>query len=248
MCVQKQNIRHYLGQTVTVRIDRPMGYDHHGIVYPVNYGYLPGTMAADGEPQDAYILGVQEPLAEFTGTVIAIAERQNDCEDKLIVVPQGHLLHQAQIAEAIHFQEQYFDTYIHALFQKSCGVLPYRNTPNGQEYLIVYQQGSQSWSLPKGRMEPFETEQETALRELQEETGLTARLDSIPPVRVQYPIFTIGQKEVLFFAARVTGHPVPRPGEIAHCQWVKAEALSHYLHPDTANICNNLISKLTVRQ
>ena len=51
MCVQKQNIRHYLGQTITVTVDRPIGYNHKGIVYPVNYGYLPGTLAADGEPR-----------------------------------------------------------------------------------------------------------------------------------------------------------------------------------------------------
>ena len=125
----------------------------------------------------------------------------------------------------------------------------------GDRILLLYRIGSRvvgnSYTgAAGGHMEPDEITSPEAcvLRELQEETGLTARLDSIPPVRVQYPIFTVGQKEVLFFAARVTGHPIPRPGEIAHCQWVKAEALSHYLHPDTANICNNLISKLTVRQ
>ena len=52
-------------------VDRPIGYHHGDIVYPINYGYIPGVIAEDGEEQDAYILGVEEPLAEFDGVVVA---------------------------------------------------------------------------------------------------------------------------------------------------------------------------------
>ena len=46
-----------LGQNVTVFIDRPMGTyhpKHKDIYYPVNYGYISGVIAEDGEEQDAY--------------------------------------------------------------------------------------------------------------------------------------------------------------------------------------------------
>ena len=33
--------------------------------YPINYGYIEGVMAPDGEEQDAYILGVNEPFASL---------------------------------------------------------------------------------------------------------------------------------------------------------------------------------------
>lgn len=38
--------------------------------YPINYGYIKGIIAHDGEEQDVYILGVDKPLKEFTGRVI----------------------------------------------------------------------------------------------------------------------------------------------------------------------------------
>lgn len=48
-----------LGQIVTVTVDRKMGTRHPHfpeLVYPVNYGYIRGISAPDGEDQDAYIL------------------------------------------------------------------------------------------------------------------------------------------------------------------------------------------------
>lgn len=99
-----------LGQLVEVTIDRPLGSCHpaHGFIYPVNYGYVPGTLAADGEPIDAYILGVFEPLDTFTGTCIAVIRRLDDDDDKLVVVPYGRTYSAAQIEALTEFQERFF--------------------------------------------------------------------------------------------------------------------------------------------
>ena len=104
-----------LGQTVTVLIDRPMGTchpKHKDIYYPVNYGYIPGVIAGDGEEQDAYVLGVSEPLQEFTGVVIAIIHRFDDVEDKWVVAPEGVTFTKEEILEQVKFQEQYFQSEI----------------------------------------------------------------------------------------------------------------------------------------
>ena len=103
-----QIISQWMGQLVHIEVDRPIGYRHGGIVYPINYGYIPGVIAGDGEEQDAYILGVTEPVSSFDGRVIAAILRENDCEDKLVVAPDGMLFDRTQIAQAVHFQEQYF--------------------------------------------------------------------------------------------------------------------------------------------
>ena len=100
-----------LGKTVTVLMDRPMGSyhpKHKDMYYPVNYGYVPGVMAADGEEQDAYVLGVKEPLQEFTGVVIAIIHRFDDVEEKWVVAPEGVMFTKEEIWEQVKFQEQYF--------------------------------------------------------------------------------------------------------------------------------------------
>jgi len=53
-------MRHYLGKLISVHIDRPIGSIHpkRWYIYPVNYGYIPDTLNADGEEIDAYVLGI----------------------------------------------------------------------------------------------------------------------------------------------------------------------------------------------
>lgn len=104
-----------IGRTVTVTVDRPLGSyhpKHRDMYYPINYGYVEGIMAPDGEEQDAYILGVDEAVEKFTGTIIAIVHRHNDVEEKWVVAPEGMSFTREEIWEQIRFQEQYFDSQI----------------------------------------------------------------------------------------------------------------------------------------
>ena len=54
-----------VGDIVKVVVDRPLGSyhpKHKDMHYPINYGYIEGIIALDGEEQDAYIIGVDEPV------------------------------------------------------------------------------------------------------------------------------------------------------------------------------------------
>jgi len=106
--------KQYLGTEIEVTIDRPLGSKHpkHDFVYEVNYGFIAGVKAPDGEELDAYYLGVEEPLQEAKGRCIAIAHRRDNDDDKLIVVPHGMEITDEEIMAAIRFQEQWFDTVI----------------------------------------------------------------------------------------------------------------------------------------
>ena len=104
-----------IGKNVTVWVDRPLGSrhpNHPDICYPINYGYIEGILAPDGEEQDAYILGINHPVKFFTGKVIAIIHRKDDVEDKWVVAPEGMSFSKEEIEALTHFQEQYFDTEI----------------------------------------------------------------------------------------------------------------------------------------
>lgn len=101
-----------IGKKVRVIVDRPLGsvHPHHkGLIYPVNYGYIQGIIAGDGEEQDCYILGENKPIKAFDGVVIAIIHRLNDMEDKWIVARENNIFSDNDILEAVRFQEKYFD-------------------------------------------------------------------------------------------------------------------------------------------
>jgi len=104
----------FLGQMVGVKIDRPLGSKHpkHNIYYGVNYGYVPGEIAPDGEDLDAYILGVFEPLTEFSGHCVAVIHRLDDDDDKLVLVPDGVVYTSEQIKALVEFQERFFKSEI----------------------------------------------------------------------------------------------------------------------------------------
>ena len=84
--------------------------------------------------------------------------------------------------------------------QHSCGAVIFRDTKEGRKYLLVRQRKGH-WSFSKGHMEGCETEEETARREILEETGLSVRL--LPGIRTEYTYEKEPgvQKTVTFFLA-----------------------------------------------
>ncbi len=104
-----------IGSIVKVIVDRPLGTyhpEHKDIYDSVNYGYIPDIVALDGEEQDTYILGVDEPIKEFVGKVIAIIHRIDDVEDKWVVVPENISFTKDEIIQQVAFQEHFFKTEI----------------------------------------------------------------------------------------------------------------------------------------
>lgn len=105
----------FIGRVVKIQIDRPLGSKHlkHGFVYEVNYGFVSGTSAPDGEEIDAYILGINEPIEKYIGKCIAVIHRTNDDDDKLVVVSDSiDNISDEDIKKFTHFQEQFFTSEI----------------------------------------------------------------------------------------------------------------------------------------
>ncbi len=224
---RKALVNSYLGRTVNIKIDRPIGYVHkkenYTLTYPINYGYIPEVFGGDGEELDVYLLGVDKPVTDYIAKIIGVVYRINDVEDKLIAAPEGMCFNQAEIAQYIHFQEQYYETYIDAIYQKSCGAVIYREINDKIEYLCILQKKSGLYSVPKGHSEAFETEQQTAMREIYEEVGIQTEFKPNFRLEVQYEVPNNKKKTVVIFLAEYKGEIKIDGNEIKEYQWVGYE-------------------------
>jgi mutator protein MutT len=109
-------------ETVTVKIDHPLGStdeDNPSIVYPINCGYVERDceIGQNGEfsRQEAYVLGVDVPLDEFTGVLTAVARRKDDANSVWLVVPENIHYTRQQLEEMIYFSEQYYDGFVEVI-------------------------------------------------------------------------------------------------------------------------------------
>ena len=110
----------YLGEQIDIVFDRPLGSvhpRHKDIIYPINYGFIPDTVAGDGHPIDVYYLSGSKPLKETTAICIGYVNRHNDNEDKLIAT-DGEIPELSKIEEMLDFQEKWFDDDIILMSEK----------------------------------------------------------------------------------------------------------------------------------
>ena len=118
--------------------------------------------------------------------------------------------------------------------EKSAGIVIF----DGARYLLLrYDAGH--WDLPKGHVEPGESLHETALRELQEETGLSAIIGPGFEEHIKY-VFTKGgkpvKKEVVFFAGKPIGTEVVLSDEHNDFAWLAFDDAVKKLTFETARV------------
>ncbi len=106
-------------------------------------------------------------------------------------------------------------------YEKSCGAIVYRKYHGNLEILLIKHVNSGHWSFPKGHVEADESEVETALREIKEETGIDVIIDSSFRETVTYFPRKDTQKVVVYFIAKAKNYDfVPQEEEIAEIKWV----------------------------
>ncbi len=191
----------YLGSLIDIVIDRPVGYVHGDIVYPVNYGYIPGTVGGDGEEIDVYVLGIDHPIDACRARVLGVIHRQDDVEEKLVAAPEGTVFCQSEILEQTWFVERFFRSSVTAMYEKSCGAVVYTMVDGQPHYLVLKSWKNGDCGFPKGHMELGETETQTPLREIMEETSLTPLIREGFRKEISYVMPNGRHKSVVFFLA-----------------------------------------------
>ena len=117
--------------------------------------------------------------------------------------------------------------------EKSCGAIVYRKFHGNIELLLIKNQNGGHWSFPKGHVEGTETEEETAVREIMEETGIQVALDISFRHVITYAPKKETTKDVIYFLARaLTYDYTPQEEEIAQIKWVEINHATSILSYD----------------
>ncbi len=117
--------------------------------------------------------------------------------------------------------------------EKSCGAIVYRKFHGNIELLLIKNQNGGHWSFPKGHVESGETEEETAVREIMEETGIEVLLDTSFRRVITYAPKKETTKDVIYFLAKaVTYDYTPQEEEIAQIKWVEINHAASILSYD----------------
>jgi 8-oxo-dGTP pyrophosphatase MutT (NUDIX family) len=131
----------------------------------------------------------------------------------------------------------------------SAGGVIYRRTPRGIEMCLISTKGGARWQLPKGKRERGESLEQTAAREVAEETGLTGRvgprLDRIDlwftwnedgePVRHHKLVY-------FFLLTYERGSPANHDQEVDDARWFPAdEALAHLTFPNERRVVEHAL-------
>ncbi len=125
-------------------------------------------------------------------------------------------------------------------FEKSCGALVYRKTKSQIELLLIKNRYGGHWSFPKGHVEGEETEIQTALREVKEETGLDIQLQEGFRQAVEYFPEPNIKKQVVYFLGEAQGGKVKmQEEEISRIIWTEIHKAYHMV---TFKNDKNLIS------
>lgn len=122
--------------------------------------------------------------------------------------------------------------------EKSCGAVVYRGKKGNREILLVRHKNGGHWAFPKGHVEKGETEEETALREIREETGLRVKLKTDFRRSVSYSPKPGTEKLVVYFAAKSKEDNLhAQPEEILDIRWeTPAEALKTVTYENDKDI------------
>lgn len=241
-----------LGKFVKVRVTSPMhSYNSRfDFEYKLNYGIVENFKSKKNTAQSAYIMGIDHPVRNFDGRVIAIIKRHGGKGVVWVVAPKSTRFIVNDIKKAVEFAEGNNDYSIDCLYESSCGAVVYRMEEGRRKFLLIRNRRSAHWGFPKGHVEPGETNEQTAIREVLEETGLHIK---ILPDFVQKSDYTIQgkiEKSVLIFLAKTDESKFTlQEEEIEECGWFSYEkALNTLNYENDKNILNEAMSYFIVNR
>ena len=185
---------------VTDRINAPLG--NTGRFYKLNHGRPLNKLNSTSPVSGVFIMGIDNPVNRFDGKVIAQLRFFDNGEVKLVAAPKSKRFIDCEIKRALAFFTAGREFQLDCLYERSCGAVIYRKINGQTRFLLIKNRRSSNWGFPKGHMEDGETPEDTAKREVLEETGI--RIEILPEFssKSEYIIHGKTEKCVIIFIGR----------------------------------------------
>jgi 8-oxo-dGTP pyrophosphatase MutT (NUDIX family) len=213
--------------SVTDAVGEPMP---NGGTYALNHGTPIGKFRESSPITGVLILGIDNPVKHFDGRVIASLRFRDTGELKLIAAPKSKRLINWAIEKSISFITKNREYTLDCYYEKSCGAVVYRNIGGTTRYLLIKNRRSSNWSIPKGHIEHGESFEETAKREVLEETGIHLQIYPDFMSKSQYTIQNKIQKTVFIFVGTTKDEQTRiQQEEIEDYIWLPFDAAYKYL-------------------
>lgn len=183
--------------------------------------YYAKIVDANGQTKNAYVISHKKINEYFDGVVIAVAEFEGLDEERSIVAPHGEVFYEPEIRKILLKLKNIKLKSISCLYEKSCGAIIFYKTKQNTKILLIKNNSGRYWSFPKGHIEDGENEQETAIREIKEETGLDVTIfDNFREISEYCPFGKIRKRVVFFLAQAFTDNVKIQEEEIDSYIWV----------------------------
>lgn len=126
-------------------------------------------------------------------------------------------------------------------YEKSCGAVIFND-----DKVLVIQQLKGHWGFPKGHVEKGETEVQTAIREIKEETNLDVEIDETRRFVERYSPAEGVEKEVVYFTAKMIGGEIKvQEEEVKATEWLLPDdAMERLTYEKSKNILRQVMQKL----
>jgi len=188
-----------MGKKVTVKVTgtyKVLGEDKRK--HTINCG----SIFAENEMPErkAFVVGVEQPLTEYTGDIIAVIKDREKRQDFWVVAPGGFILYEPALMKLLSQFINSGNCSAICLYEKSCGAVLFTEEAGIRRFLLIKNMSGHI-GFPKGHVEFGETERETAEREVWEETGVHTSI--LPGFRefYNYSVNSFVKKQAVYFVA-----------------------------------------------
>lgn len=128
-------------------------------------------------------------------------------------------------------------------YEKSCGAIVVDD-----EKVLLVKHNAGHWDFPKGHVEEGETEIETAIREVKEETNIDIKIEKENKYISEYsPKENVMKTVIYFIGEKVGGEDKPQIEEVSDVEWVDVnKAVERITHQKSKEIMMQVIKDMNL--